>query len=55
MAKGLSMRKAGTILKHGEVKGHPLTMKQKRFMGFVRGGGTPTKVKGSSFKRMKRR
>ena len=40
----LGSGKAKKILKHGEVKGHALTPKQKRFFGFVAGGGTPTMV-----------
>ena len=39
----VSKHKAGEILKHGEVKGKKLTPKQKRFFGFIRGGGIPTK------------
>lgn len=38
----LSMKKAGTILKHGEVDGRPLTKKQKGLFGAIR-GGTPLK------------
>lgn len=37
-----SKEKAKEILRHGEVKGHPLTPKQKRFMG-ARAGGAPVK------------
>jgi hypothetical protein len=33
MAKGLSKQKARKILKHGEVRGHKLTKKQRGFMG----------------------
>lgn len=41
--KSLSPSKAGEILKHGSVHGKPLSPKQKRFMRFVEGGGTPTR------------
>ena len=46
MAKhgNLKPSKAKEILKHGEVKGHPLTKKAKRFMGLVASGKKPTKV-----------
>ena len=33
MAKKLTKNKAEKILKDGEVRGHPLTAKQKRFFG----------------------
>lgn len=33
----VSPEKAGTILEHGEVKGHKLTKKQKGFFGAIRG------------------
>ena len=39
----LSSSKAKTILHDGSVRGHKLTPKQKRFMGFVAGGGHPSK------------
>ena len=32
--------KAKKILKHGTVRGKPLTKKQKRYMGAVAGGST---------------
>lgn len=38
MAKKLTQKKAGAILKHGTVHGKPLTKKQKGFFGAVRGG-----------------
>lgn len=41
---GLSSEKAKTILRDKTVRGHPITAKQKRFFGFIAGGGTPTKV-----------
>ena len=43
MAK-LTRAKAKKILKHGSVRGHKLTGKQKRFMG-ARAGGAPVKRK----------
>lgn len=42
--KKLTKAKARKILRHGEVRGHPLTPKQKRFMG-ARAGGAPVKRK----------
>ena len=48
-----SKAKAKTIMRHGEVKGHPLTMPQKGMLGVIAGGGTPTRMKGK--KRGKRR
>ena len=39
MAK-LTKAKAKKILKHGSVRGHKLTARQKRFMG-ARAGGAP--------------
>ena len=41
---GLTPEKAGIILKEGRAKGKKLTRRQKRFFGFIRGGGTPTKL-----------
>lgn len=43
--------KAKEILRHGEVRGHPLTMPQKGMMGIIAGGGTPTKLKKGRRKR----
>lgn len=43
MAK-LTQAKARKILRHGSVKGHPLTAKAKRFMG-ARAGGAAIKKK----------
>lgn len=37
----VSPAKAGEILRHGEVRGHKLTKKQRGFFGLIRGGGTP--------------
>jgi hypothetical protein len=36
--KGPSPEKAKKILRHGKVRGKPLTAKQKRFMGARAGG-----------------
>ena len=38
MAKTLSVAKARKILKHGSVRGHPLTPAQKRLFGARAGG-----------------
>ena len=40
-----SKAKAGEIMRHGEVRGHALTEKQKGLMGMLAGGGTPTRMK----------
>jgi hypothetical protein len=40
-----SKAKAKTIMRHGEIKGHPLTVPQKGLMGMIAGGGTPTRLK----------
>jgi hypothetical protein len=53
MAKKLTKAKAKKILKHGKVRGHKLTKKQKRFFG-ARAGGAPVKRKKAT-KRKKRR
>lgn len=39
--KVLTKRKAKKILEHGQVKGKPLTAKQRRLMGAVAGGQKP--------------
>lgn len=39
MSKSLSASKAKKILRDGSVRGHKLTPKQKRFMGWKAGGG----------------
>jgi hypothetical protein len=44
MAK-LTKAKAKKILRHGSVRGHKLTKKQKGFFG-ARAGGAPVKRKG---------
>jgi hypothetical protein len=41
----LTQEKAKEILRHGEVKDKPLTPRQKRFFGFIAGGGKPTRVR----------
>lgn len=35
---GLTKEKAKTLLRHGEVKGKPLSKKQKGFFGLIAGG-----------------
>ena len=40
----LTAAKAGKILRHGEVRGHPLTEKQKGLFGLIRGGKRPTRL-----------
>lgn len=40
--KTITMAKAREILHHGEVRGHRLTEKQRRFMG-VKASGQPVK------------
>lgn len=37
-------KKAGKILKEGKIGGKKITRKQKKFFGFIRGGGTPTRL-----------
>ena len=44
MAK-LSPAKAKKMLKEGKANNKPLTAKQKRFFGFLAGGGKPTRTK----------
>ena len=46
MPKGhkLTKEKSKEILRHGEVRGHPLTRKQKGFFG-ARAGGAPVRRK----------
>ena len=41
-----SKAKAKEIMRHGEVRGHMLTEKQRGLMGMIAGGGTPTRMKG---------
>lgn len=40
-SSGLSRRKARKILRHGSVRGHKLTSRQKRFFGAIAGGQRP--------------
>jgi soluble lytic murein transglycosylase-like protein len=40
-ASGLSVGKAKEMLRDGTVHGKPLTDKQKRYFGYIAGGGTP--------------
>ena len=40
----VNQHKAKEILHHGEVHGKVLSGAQKRFFGFIAGGGKPTKV-----------
>ena len=40
----VSKAKAGEILRHGEVRGHTLTAKQKGLFGAIRGGQKIRKV-----------
>lgn len=51
MAKGLSEQKAKKMLKDKTVRGNPITAKQKRFFGFIAGGGAPTKLTGQAMRR----
>ena len=51
--KTLSVQKAKKILKHGEVRGHPLSEKQKGLFGIVAGGKTPRKWRKTSDGKMK--
>ena len=44
--KGLTRNKAKEILKDGTAQGHKLTAKQKRYFGFVAGGGKPKAQEG---------
>lgn len=44
--KGLpSARKAGEMLRHGEVRGKPLTEAQEGLFGLLRGGKKPKRLK----------
>jgi hypothetical protein len=40
----LTQHKAGKMLKHGEVRGKPLTKKQKGLFGLVKGGKKPSRL-----------
>jgi hypothetical protein len=48
MAHKLSSSKAREILRHGSVRGHALTPKQKRYFGWVAGGGSGYGIAGSA-------
>jgi len=52
--KTITKKKAKKILKHGEVRGKPLTKKQKGFFG-ARAGGAPVKPAKPRKKRKKKR
>lgn len=43
--KRLGKGKAKEILKHGEVRGHALTAKQKGLFRLIAGGGKPTRMR----------
>lgn len=45
MAKRLTRKKAKEILRHGEVRGTPLSERQERFFGAIAGGQKPRKTK----------
>jgi len=53
MATTLTAEKAKKILKDGKVNGKPLTDKQKRYFGFIAGGGVPSKAEGGNLSREK--
>lgn len=40
----VSAVKAKEIIRHGEVRGKPLTEKQKGLFGLIAGGGHPTRM-----------
>ena len=41
----LGVRKAKKILRHGEIRGKPISKAQKGLFGLIAGGGVPSKVK----------
>lgn len=43
--KPVSRTKAHEIMRHGKVRGAPLTDKQRGLFGLIAGGGTPTRIK----------
>jgi len=43
MPKKLTKKKAKTMLREGTARGKSLTTKQKKFFGFIAGGGKPTR------------
>jgi len=48
----LSSDKAKEILRDGTAQGHPLTAKQKRYFGYIAGGGTPKANNGASISQL---
>ena len=48
----LSKGKAKKILRHGEVKGKPLTKKQKGLFGLIAGGKTPSRLRKTKKRKM---
>ena len=44
----LSPHKAGKMLEHGEVRGKPLSKKQKGLFGLIKGGKKPTRLDNAS-------
>lgn len=42
---GISRQKAGTILRHGMVRGRRLTRRQRGLFGLVRGGSRPSRLR----------
>lgn len=46
MGEKPTRKKAKKILKHGSVRGKPLSKKQKSLFGLIADGGKPTKTKG---------
>jgi len=53
MAK-LGPAKAKTMLREGTARGKPLSSRQKRFFGFIAGGGKPTRMKSESEEAVKK-
>lgn len=41
----ITVEKAKEIQRHGDIRGEPLTPKQKGFFGLIAGGGRPTRLK----------
>jgi len=52
--KTISQKKAKKILRHGSVRGHKLTKKQKGFFG-ARAGGQPVRRKKTRKRKRKRK
>lgn len=55
MAKQLSPKKARKMLKHGEVRGKPISEKQRGLFGLIASGGNPTRLKERSTHDRRRR